>query len=159
MINLGKITSIKGLRGEMKLYVYREYTDLEFIKAAVFIVENKEYILNSYRNYKNNFILSFKDHLDINLIENLVGCEVFVRESSIRNREKYYRYQLVGYQVFDTEKNDLGKVLEVLNTGFQDIIRVGSSEKNSLIPIVDAFVKKINKKECYVIIELIEGLV
>ncbi|MFV0254802.1 MAG: ribosome maturation factor RimM [Erysipelotrichaceae bacterium] len=158
MIKFGKLTSTKGLKGDLKIFVYREYTDFEFIKSAIFTIKDKKYYLNEFKPYQSVFLINFQDYLDINKIEDLINQDVYVDKSQLRIRDKYYRFELIDYLVLDQDSKEIGTVSEVEATGFQDLLRIKHQDREVLIPLVDAFVKNINKKQQIIRVELIEGL-
>ena len=57
---------------------------------------------------------------------------------------EYYRYQLLGIEVFDTAGEPLGRIEEVIDTGANDVYAVRNAEGELLVPAIDTVVKRVD---------------
>ncbi len=71
---------------------------------------------------------------------------------------KYYLYQLVGLRVKTMQGQDLGEVVDVLETGANNVYVVKSGEREILIPAIEPVVKKVDLANGEMLIEPMEGL-
>jgi len=160
-ILIGKIVNTYGLKGELKLILNPDYLDIEFKKNAKVKIANNDYVLLNYKRNKHTVIFLLKDHQDINLVEHLKGelLKTTLIEFKTLVKNEYYGFQILSLNVYDQNKQLLGKVERVENTGFQKLLRIKTeNNKDILIPWVDFFVRKIDLKEAIVEVETIEGL-
>ncbi len=67
----------------------------------------------------------------------------------------YYDFQIVGLRVVTTDGRDLGRIVQIMRTGANDIYE---TETGILIPAVEDVVREIDLDEGRVIIEAVEGL-
>lgn len=159
-LQVGKIVNTYGLKGELKILINPLFTDFILKARAKLIVNELEYQVVNYEMENNLWYVTFKDHLDINLVEKLKGSLVYLNESELAKPVNgYYRYQLQGFQVLNQDLDLIGEVFVVESTGFQDIIRIKREKKDILIPLVKPFVKRIDYLKRIIIIEPIEGLI
>ena len=66
---------------------------------------------------------------------------------------------MMDASVYDMDDNYIGKVIEVIETGANAVLRVQTEGKDILIPFVRTFVKEFDRKEKIMKVELMEGLV
>ena len=75
------------------------------------------------------------------------------------DEDEVYFYQLLDCQVVDEEENELGKVVEIIETLAHDTLRVRNAEgKEVLIPYVDAFIVDTDIELKKIVVHVIEGL-
>lgn len=67
----------------------------------------------------------------------------------------YYDFQIVGLRVVTTDGRDLGRVVQIMRTGANDIYE---TDTETLIPAVPDVVREIDLEEGQILIEAIEGL-
>ena len=79
--------------------------------------------------------LAIKGFNDRTSVEKFRNTLLQVPESELPELEEgeYYRFQLIGLQVFDREGAALGEVAEIIETGATDVYRITSPEKTDLL--------------------------
>ncbi len=160
---LGKISKPHGLKGEVKIFSNTDFASLRYKKGnVVFILSNNEYkplIVNSFYKYKEYDVVSFKDYLDINLINDLLGKNIYVKKSDATLPNNHYHYvDLINLKVIEDNK-EIGIVKNVIHSPANDIIRcVTPSNKSFDIPFVDEFIKEVNLDKKEIKVKLIEGI-
>ena len=74
--------------------------------------------------------------------------------------DEHYWYEVIGYAVEDGDGKVLGTVRELLETPAHDVLVVVDDVGGQhLVPVVDAFVKEIDREERRIRIEAIPGLI
>jgi len=65
---------------------------------------------------------------------------------------EYYWDDLIGLNVYDLQHNDLGKVIELIETGANDVLVV-LGEKERLIPYIPQVIVKIDLTEKRIVVD------
>lgn len=160
-IEFGKITSTHGIKGEMKIYPYTD--DIEnILKLKKVYIDSNMYKVSSIKFHKNMFIAKLKE---INTIEQaekfrnkLVHREL--DENEVLEEDTYYIKDLVDSKVFLEDGTEFGKLIDVFQTGANDVYIIKTIDnKEVLIPAIKDVVKDIDIKNKKITIELMEGLV
>ena len=142
--HLGKKTALKGLES---LFIEKQKDELlpYFIESAKAKNEDEIYIKLEGINTKE-------------FAQTLVQKQVWLPE------EEFHKYtgtsapiSMLGYHIID-EGVDLGEILEVIEQPHQMLCRIDLEGKEALIPIHQDTLKKIDKKNRQVLVELPDGL-
>ena len=158
LVYIGKIASTHGLKGELKIRSNFEYKDKVFIEGNALVIDNKEYIIKSYRRHKDFDMVTLNDYKNINEVLFLVNKKVYIYKESSNISDILLDEDLAKYSVIINDK--VGSIEEIFFAGpTNKVIRVLINNKEVLIPFNKEFIKKIdrNKKEVY--IELIDGMI
>jgi len=73
--------------------------------------------------------------------------------------EQYYLHDLAGMKVIDANAGEIGEVTQVLDYTTNPLLQVMQGEGEILIPLQDAFVKRVDKKARLISVDLPEGLI
>lgn len=166
-LEVGKIVNTHGVRGEIKVVPLtddpKRFNKLKFAFIADEVTENmQKYSFESVKYQKNFVILKLKD------IDNANEAEKFRNKFIIINREdavklpegSYFVCDLINSEVFDENNNRLGVLVDVLQTGSNDVYVVRDEKKKELlIPALKSVVKEISITDKKIIVELPQGLV
>ena len=74
------------------------------------------------------------------------------------NDESFYLIDLIGCNVLDENRNNIGSIVDTMSLPAQNLIVVETNEKEVLIPFVDAHVSLFDKKKNILIVKDVEGL-
>ncbi len=158
----GHIMTTHGLKGDLKI---KNLSDFDRFKKnnKLYILHNDEYIsviVNKSSPFKDNTLLvSFKDLLDINLVEKYHGDDIYISDLERENDEldgDYYYSDLVGKMVVNQNGVEKGIVLEIKELPQCDYLVVDYNKKNVLVPFIDEFIIEVTDEK--IIINEIEGL-
>ena len=157
---VGKIVNTFGIKGEVKVVLYTENIN-NFKKGNKIYVNNKEMQIEKSRLQKNMLILKLKG------VDNMTDAED-LRDSIItveRNKKElpsgtYYIADLIGLDVYTDEGNLLGKIIDIYNTGANDIYTVKTLEgKEVLLPAIKDVVKQVDLQNEKIIVHILKGLI
>ena len=112
--------------------------------------------------FKNMVILKLEGIESMNDAELYRQCDLLVdRENAIPLEEgEYYIADLIGLRVISDEKEDLGKLTDVMQTGANDVYVVeGPAHGEILIPVIDDCVLDIDLEKGEVLVHLLPGLI
>lgn len=162
MIKVGQILTTHGHKGEVKVFPLTDNS--ERFKALEYVYlempeGNKKVHLENVRGYKNFVILKFKEITDMSLAEMLRGLYIIIEEKQLVDlpENHYFIFQIIGLEVYENGTY-LGKIIDVIETGSNDVYIVKNQEKEILIPALKSIVKEINLENKKMIVVLPEGL-
>jgi 16S rRNA processing protein RimM len=92
--------------------------------------------------------------------ESLRGATLYVPEGEAVQLDEgtYFWYQIIGLTVRSTEGEALGQIVEILQTGSNDVYVVRSDSGELLIPAIQDVVRSVDLDQGVMTVELIEGL-
>ena len=164
LIEVGKIVNTHGLRGEVKVVPWTDYPeDFENIEY-VYAKKGKEEIrldIDGIKYQKGNVLLKFSQIPSINEAEGFKNCILFAKRSMFDLPEGVYFIQdLIGLDIINIETGEkIGELLDVFNTGSNDIYDVKrEGKKNLLLPVIDDVVKEIDMENKKIFVFMMEGL-
>lgn len=157
-IYIGKIVSTHGIKGELRILSDFEYKNKVFVVGNKLIIDNKEYIIKSYRHHKNFEMVTLNDYKDINEVLFLLKKKVYIAKDELQlDDNEILDSDLIDYQVLTTDGKS-GIIKEIfLASADNKILRI-QLDKEVLIPFSSPMIKKIDKANKQIIIELIEGM-
>ena len=155
-VYIGKIVSTHGIKGELKILSDFDFKDKVFVVGKKIIIDDKEYTIKSYRVHKNFDMITLDDYKDINEVLFLLKKDVYVSKDELSfNDDEILDSELMEYKVL-TNTGKVGIIKEIFKASETNkIIRV-LFDKEVLIPY--SFIKKIDKSNKEVIVELIDGM-
>lgn len=71
---------------------------------------------------------------------------------------EYYRYQLIGVEVFDASGAALGRIEDVIDTGANDVYAVRNAEGELLVPAIDSVVRAVDLPAGRMVVDVPQGL-
>lgn len=154
LIYLGKFVNTHGLKGEIRIISDFEYKEDVFKIGSKLYIDNKEFIISSYRKHKNYDMVTFEGINSIEQIEKYKNFSIYI------NREDYnfslIYNDLIGMKVYANDTY-YGHVEEVLKNKLYPIIKI-KNKKEYMIPYIDEFIKNIDTKNKKITINYIKGL-
>ncbi|MCC5937330.1 MAG: 16S rRNA processing protein RimM [Lunatimonas sp.] len=163
--HLGHIAKVHGLQGELMLVLDVDYPeDYEDIKH-LFVEKNNRlipfFVEHLVPQPNNRFLAKFEEYDHVDKVKDLVGSALFLPLKDLPELEEdqYYFHELVGCQVIDEERGELGVVKVIYDLETQDLIGMEYQEKEVLIPIQEGIIQKVDKAAKKVFCRLPEGLI
>ena len=159
-VKIAQIVNTHGIRGDLKLKLLTDFVDERFAKGHhVFVrYQNRdiEMIVHAHRSHKGFELVSFKDNLDINLVEKYKGCFIYdFKDEELLDEDEYFVSDLIDCDVYDQDKY-IGKVKEIQLLPHHDILVV-EGDREYKIPYVEAFVLDEDIENKRIDVALIEG--
>ncbi|CUX96055.1 Ribosome maturation factor RimM [Candidatus Gullanella endobia] len=150
---LGKLGSTYGIHGWLRVFSYTEEAESIFHYQPWFIKRVNEWqmiSLESWKRHNRNLIIKIMDIEDRELAMFLTNNEIFIDSSQLLNLEngEYYWKDLIGCRVFTTLGYHLGTVINLIETGSNDVLVVKANLKDAfgikerLVPFLNGQVIK-----------------
>lgn len=154
LIVLGKITSVHGVRGEVKIYSFTDPIDNLLDYTAWTLKrdgEVKQVELVSGRLQGKVLVAKLKGLDDREVARTFAGFDICVPRALLPDLDdgEYYWHQLEGLKVIDLQGQLLGRLDHLLETGSNDVMVVkpcpGSlDDRERLLPYTEQCVQKVD---------------
>ena len=154
LIVLGKITSVHGVRGEVKIYSFTDPIDNLLDYPAWTLKrdgEVRQAELVSGRLQGKVLVAKLKGLDDREVARTFAGFDICVPRALLPDLEdgEYYWHQLEGLKVIDLQGQLLGRLDHLLETGSNDVMVVkpcpGSlDDRERLLPYTEQCVQKVD---------------
>lgn len=162
---LGKIVKKYSFKGEVILKLDTDEPDIYENLNAVFLDLGQNllpfFIEKSLLQKGNQLRIQFEDvnneadadailktdvYLPLNLLPKLTG-------------DQFYFHEVIGFTLEDTHYGEVGIISSINDKTAQALFVIEKDESEILIPMIDDFIKKIDRKNKKVIVETPEGLI
>ena len=164
-LEIGQIVNTNGLKGFLKVKPLTDditrFEDLE----TVYIQKSKdllEFKIQEVKYNKNMVLLKLAGIDDIEEAEKYKNFYIKINRKDAVELEddSYFIVDIIGCEVFTDENKELGKVVDVFQTGSNDVYTVKNEDgKEILIPAIADVIKNIDIKNKKIVVHLIEGLI
>ena len=164
-LEVGQIVNTFGIKGFVKVNPFVD--DLQrFDKLKKVYIKKKQELqkfeIEQVKYQKNIVLVKFKGIENIEEAEKLKNCYIEIdREDAIPlDEDTYFIADLLGSDVYTDEGKELGKLVDVFNTGSNDIYVVKDElGKSVLLPAIAEVVKDVNVQDKKIVVHLLEGLI
>ncbi|MBL7565422.1 ribosome maturation factor RimM [Staphylococcus saccharolyticus] len=163
-VEVGQIVNTHGIKGEVKVKSNSDFTEIRFQPGEHLIVKHHqndiEYTVASYRIHKGFHMLKFEGINNINDVEHLKGDYIYQerdREDIKLSEHEFYYSDIIGCTVFDDENHPIGPIINIFETGANDVWVV-KGDKEYLIPYIEDVVKDVDVESKTIKITPMEGL-
>ncbi|MFI8415259.1 ribosome maturation factor RimM [Serratia sp. NPDC078593] len=135
-IVLGKMGSTYGIRGWLRVFSSTENAESIFDYQPWLIQKAGQWQvveLESWKRHNKDLIIKIKDVDDRDAANLLTNCEIIVDSEQLPplEGEDYYWKDLMGCQVITTSGYELGKVVDMMETGSNDVMVVRANLKDA----------------------------
>jgi 16S rRNA processing protein RimM len=164
MFQVGVISSTHGVRGEVKVFPTTD--DVKRFKKLkqVILDTGKEQLtleITQVKFFKQMVILKFKEFDTLNDVERFRGKSLYVtRENAVKlQKGEYFIADMLGIRVVSTEGEELGTLVDVLQTGANDVYVV-EKEGNPqlLLPAIKECIREVDMEQGLMTVYLMPGL-
>jgi 16S rRNA processing protein RimM len=158
-VAVGLVRGARGVHGELKIEPLTDFPE-RFQRGATLWIEGRPFVVRLSRHQPPALLLQLEGIESRPAAEDLRGRYLEVPESELAqlDEDQYFRFQIVGLEVFDIAGARLGRVEEVLQTGANDVYIVRNDEGELLLPAIDTVVKSVDVAGGRMVVELLEGL-
>ncbi|MBP3489605.1 MAG: 16S rRNA processing protein RimM [Roseburia sp.] len=164
LLQVGIITTTHGVRGEVKVFPTTD-DPARFKKLKHVILdtgkEKLELEIAGVKFFKNMVILKFRGIDNINDVEKYRKCGLYVtRENAVELEEdEYFIADLIDMEVVTDEDERLGTLVDVMQTGANDVYVVKTeSGEELLLPAIHDCIRSVDVKAGQMLVHLLPGL-
>lgn len=160
---IGKVVALFGVRGELKVRLLTDipnrFAELDAVHAGP---DHTRHLIQSVRPYKSEMIvLKLEGIDDANAAELLRDQDLQIPLSKLAKLppDSYYQHDILGLRVFTLDKLELGKIVDILITGGNDVYVVKTGDGSQvLIPAIKDVIKEIDLIRHTMYIDPLPGL-
>lgn len=163
-VEVGQIVNTHGIKGEVKVKSNSDFTETRFQPGETLFVKHNnneiELTVTSYRVHKGFHMLKFKGIDNINDVEHYKGDYLYQErdhDDIELDENEFYYSDIIGCTVFNEENNPIGRVINIFETGANDVWVV-KGDKEYLIPYIADVVKDVDVDNKTIRITPMEGL-
>ncbi|MCW1967807.1 MAG: ribosome maturation factor RimM [Anaerolineae bacterium] len=162
LFEIGKITRPHGILGEVKVAIALDLGDVLSRIKTVYLDDAQHPVkIVRFREHQGAALLLLDKVVTRNDAEALRGKIVYINEKALPAlpEGEYYAHDLIGLAVVTPEGVDLGKIVEVLGTGSNDVYVIHKPDsKELLLPAIDSVVKAIDFEKRSMTVIVPDGL-
>jgi len=157
---IGRIGKPHGHEGAVKLELLADLeTDLNIEEPVFLLIEGKPvpFFMSSLNESSSPPILHFEDITGMEEARKLQGIEVFAHKDDITANHEWNSKQLIGFDAFYGDQA-LGKVLNVIQSGLQELLEFEINGHEVLVPLQDELIEDFDEPNKILRLLLPEGL-
>ena len=163
---IGRVRKPHGVRGEMKVSILSDLPERFLWLKRVFVSRRaedaapKEIAIESVRLHQTDALVKFVGYDGREAAGVLRQHYVFVpvEEAIPLEEDEYYAFEIVGVEVFLEDGTALGEVINLIETGANDVFVVEGDRGELLIPDIDEVVVSLDIEAGKMVIRPIPGL-
>jgi len=159
---IGQIGKPHGVRGEIRVVIHTDLPERFTWLEEVYVGQSDPSLVpvENVRFHKNWVLVKLAGYDDRDAVEVLRGQLLQVDESQAIPLEEgeYYLYQLEGLQVLSDEGKGLGTIVQVLETGANNVFVVRGQDGELLLPDTKEVVLDIDFDLGQMTVHLLPGL-
>ena len=163
-LQVGVISSTHGVRGEVKVFpTTDDVTRFKKLKEVILVTDKTEKVLKitSVKFFKHFAIVKFEGIDTLNDVEVYKGASLFVdRKNAVKlQKDEYFIADLIDLEVVDEQENKLGTLVDVMQTGANDVYIVKNDDgKELLFPAIKECILDIDFKAKKMTVHVMDGL-
>lgn len=161
---LGLITKPFGYKGQAYVFLDTDEPEKYSTLEAVFLNIDGEMLPYMIEDIQlrgaNQAVIKFED-VDGEEIKSLMKTEIYLPLSALPplTGNKFYFHEVVGFSVIDSEKGNIGKIVDFIDVLQQPIMQIDFNGIEILIPAIDKFFKTVDREKKEIHIDAPEGLI
>jgi 16S rRNA processing protein RimM len=159
---IGYLRRPHGVRGEIIMDAHTDFPERIKSGRKVLIGEKHEpHTLDTVRPHNNDLLVSFRGVETPEDVGKFRNQWVYVKSTQVPPlpEGQYYQYEMIDLAVVDESGTLLGKLVEVLETGANDVYVVrDDAGKEILLPAIPSVILNLDMEHRLMRVHLLEGL-
>lgn len=145
MVPMGRIVSVFGLKGWVKIRPSTQEEETIATVKQLYVLENDTWTLRTIEEYfiRGGILHAKFSHVsDRDAALQLKGALVGTPRDQLPKTEldEYYWVDLIGLSVYNTQKEYLGEVVNLMETGSTSVLVIKDTEQQRLVPFVAVYI-------------------
>ncbi len=162
---LGKIVRKYSFKGELLVKLDTDEPELFIEMESVFVEQRKNLIpffIESSSLHKSELLrVQFEDVKTEEDANALIGAHLYLPLDLLPklSGNKFYFHEIIGFTALDTSFGTIGEITGVNDTTSQALFEINSNGKQVLIPMIDHFIKKVDRENKSILLDVPAGLI
>lgn len=162
---LGRIVKKHSFKGEVIIKLDTDEPELYGNMESVFVNLGGNlipfFIAKSSLSKGTQLRVKFDDINSEDEAESILKAEVYLPLDLLPKLEgnKFYYHEVIGFKIIDVNYGEVGFVQNINEKAAQPLFEILREDKEIFIPMVDNFIKKVDRKNKIIEVETPEGLI
>lgn len=161
-LSVGFLRRPHGVKGEIVMDLHTDFPERMKSGRKLFIGEERQPVtLTSVRPHQSGLLVKFKGVETPEQAGKFHNQWVYVKKSDLPplSEGQLYQFELLGFRVVDEDGNPLGELVEILETGANDVYVVrDDSGREILLPNIPSVILDLEPASRTMRVHLLEGL-
>jgi len=158
---IGRVLRPHGVRGELRLALLTDYPERLPLHPVFYLGDDeKPYRVERVRLQQGAALVKLAGCDDRDAAEALRGqwVQIPIEDAVPLEEGEYYTFQLIGIEVVTDHGESLGRVVEVLETGANDVYVVHGPRGEVLLPAIEDVVRELDVPARRMVVSPLPGL-
>ena len=162
---LGKIVKKYSFKGELLIKLDTDEPELFTEMESVFVEQRKNLIpffIEESSLHKSELLrVRFEDVKNEEEANALIGAHLYLPLEFLPKLtgNKFYYHEIIGFTTEDESFGKIGEITGVNDTTSQALFEIDRDGKQILIPMIDHFIKKVDRENKSILLNVPEGLI
>ena len=162
---LGKIVTKYSFKGEVVIKLDTDepelYTEMESVYVEFGVNLVPFFIEKSSLHKGNQLRVQFEDVYSDEEADSILKCGVYLPLDLLPKLtgDKFYFHEVIGFTVIDENYGEVGTLVHINDKAAQPLFEIDSDGKEVFIPMIDDFIKKVDRGNKIIHVTAPEGLI
>ena len=162
---LGKIVTKYSFKGEVVIKLDTDEPELYKEMESVYVNLGNNlvpfFIEKSSLHKGNQLRVQFEDVSSEEDADAILKSEIYLPLDLLPklSGDKFYYHEVIGFTVVDTNFGEVGTIVHINDKAAQPLFEIDRKGKEIFIPMIDDFIKKVDRENNTIEVETPEGLI
>ncbi len=162
---LGKVVKKYSFKGELLIKLDTDDPEIYEGMESVFVEINKKlipfFIEKSVLHKSTLLRVKFEDVSSDEDADTLLGAHLYLPLELLPKLtgNQFYYHEIIGFTVIDSRFGEVGTISGVNDSTAQALFEIDNNGTQVLIPILDDFIKEVDRKNKTILLDTPEGLI
>ncbi|WP_438971974.1 ribosome maturation factor RimM [Polaribacter sp.] len=162
---LGRIVTKYSFKGEVVIKLDTDEPELYKNMESVYVELGTNlvpfFIEKSSLHKGNQLRVQFEDIYSEEEADTILKCGVYLPLEVLPklSGDKFYYHEVIGFQVVDVNFGTVGTIVHINDKAAQPLFEIDNDGKEVFIPMIDDFIKKVDRKNKTIQVHTPEGLI
>ena len=162
---LGKIVTKYSFKGEVVIKLDTDEPELYKEMESVYVNLGNNlvpfFIEKSSLHKGNQLRVQFEDVYSEEDADAILKAEIYLPLDLLPklSGDKFYYHEVIGFTVVDTNFGEVGTIVHINDKAAQPLFEIDRKGKEIFIPMIDDFIKKVDREHNTIEVETPEGLI